>query len=117
MVRLHKYFFEENEYNINERRQGNSQRSRKGRLFTDYTSDAYRTFELTLDNLSEQEHYNLLYITSLVFPSTGGSIDLDFVDPHGGSYIVSIPVDGYNYNPKNTEEDLWVWEITLEEVI
>jgi len=117
MIKLHKYFFEESEYDVLEQRKGTTRRSRKGRLFTDYTSDSYKTFEVTLDNLSEKEHYNLLYITSLVFPSSGGSIDLDFNDPFGDSYTVTIPINGYNYTPKDTEEDLWVWELTLEEVI
>ena len=59
----------------------------------------------------------LLYITSLIFPTDGGSVNLDFIDSYGDNYTVTIPINGYNYTPKNTEEDLWLWEITLEEVI
>ena len=86
MVRLHKYFFEVDSYDIEEQRQGNTQRSRTGKIFTDYTSDAYRTFSLTIDNLTEKEHYNLIYITSRVFPTDGQGLDIEFTDPYGDSY-------------------------------
>jgi len=117
MIKLHKYFFEESDYNISENRVGITQRSRKGKIFTDYSSNAYKTFSITIDNLTEKEHYNLLYITSLVFPETGGGQDLSFTDVFGDTYTVTIPIGGYNYLPKDTEEDLWRWELTLEEVI
>lgn len=116
-IKLHKYFFELTDYNVTESRQGNTQRSRTGKIFTDYTSSAYKTFDLTIDNLTEKEHYNLLYITSRVFPETGGGLDLDYTDPLGNSYTVTIPINGYDYNLKNTEDNLWVWELTLEEVV
>jgi len=117
MIKLYKYFFELSDYNINEQRVGNTQRSRKGVIFTDYSSNPYKTFELTLNNLTEKEHYNLLFITTLVFPEVGGGEDLAFTDPFGNTYTVTIPINGYNYTPKNTEENLWDWEITLEEVV
>lgn len=116
-IKLHKYFFDVSDFNINENRVGTTQRSRKGKVFTDYSSNAYKTFEISLENLSEKEHYNLLYITTLVFPENGGGQDLSFTDIFGNNYTVTIPIEGYNYRPKNTEEDLWYWEITLEEVI
>lgn len=117
MIKLHKYFFDVSDFNINENRIGTTQRSRKGKIFTDYSSDAYRTFNITLDNLSEKEHYNLLYITSIIFPETGGGQDVSFTDISGDNYTVTIPIEGYSFSPKNTEEDLWRWELTLEEVI
>lgn len=116
-IKLHKYFFELSNYDVTEERQGNTQRSRTGKIYTDYTSNAYKTFDLTLDNLTEKEHYNLLYITSLVFPETGNGDDIDFVSPTGENYIVTIPINGYNFSLKDTEENLWGWELTLEEVI
>lgn len=117
MIKLYKYFFNPSNYNVSEARQGSTQRSRKGKIFTDYTSDAYKTFTITLDNLSEKEHYNLLFIISLVFPTDGGGQDLPFTDPLGNDYTVTIPIDGYSFNLKDTEENLWRWELTLEEVI
>lgn len=117
MIKLHKYFFELSNYDETEERVGNTQRSRTGKIFTDYSSEPYKTFELEINNLTEKEHYNLIYITSLVFPSTGGSLNLDFIDPVGNEHIVTIPINGYNYELKDTEENLWNWEITLEEVI
>jgi len=117
LIKLYKYFFELTDYNIKEKRKGNTQRSRKGKVFTDYSSNKYRIFELTLDNLKEKEHYNLLFITSLVFPESGGGQDLSFTSPSGDEYTVTIPINGYDFNLKNTEEDLWRWDITLWEVI
>jgi len=116
-LKLYKYFFEPNDFNIEENRQGNTTRSRKGKVFTDYTSPAYRTFDVTIDNVSEQEHYNLLFIISLIFPDNGEGQNVSFTSPLGDNYNVTIPINGYNYTPKNTEEDLWIWELTLEEVI
>lgn len=117
MIKLYKYFFELSNYDIEPGRKGNTQRSRAGRVFTDYTSDEYKTFRLEFDNLKKKDHINLLYITSLVFPITGGGQDLSFTDPLGDTYTVTIPVEGYTFTPKDTEEELWTWEITLEEVI
>lgn len=116
-IKLHKYFFGVTNFNPNESRVGTTQRSRKGKIFTDYSSNAYKTFDIAIENLSEKEHYNLLYIVSLVFPENGGGQDLSFTDIFGNDYTVTIPIDGYNYSPKNTEDDLWDWELTLEEVI
>lgn len=116
-IKLHKYFFDVNEYDITEERKGNTQRSRTGKIYTDYTSNAFKTFDITVNNLTEKEHYNLLYITSLVFPETGNGAELDFISPFGNSYTVTIPINGYNFNPQDNEENLWSWELTLEEVI
>lgn len=117
MIKLYKYFFELSEYDETESRIGNTQRSRTGKIFTDYTSNAYKTFSITLDNLTETEHNTLVFITSLVFPDGGGGQDLSFTSPLGDTYTVTIPIDGYDYSLKDTEEDLWQWEITLEEVV
>lgn len=117
MIKLYKYFFEPTNYNITENRQGNTQRSRTGKIFTDYTSNVFKTFNFNFENLSEKEHYNLLFIVSLVFPEDGGGQDLSLTDPFGDTYTVTIPIEGYNYEPLNTEENLWNWELTLEEVI
>lgn len=117
MIKLYKYFFEPNEYDETPQRVGNTQRGRKGKIFTDYSSDEYKTINMTIDNLTEKEHFNLVFITSLVFPTDGGGQDLSFTNPMGESFTVTIPNNGYDYSIKNTEEDLYKWEITLEEVI
>lgn len=117
MIKLHKYFYELTEYEEIENRQGNTQRSRTGKIFTDYTSDAYKTFTLTLENLTEKEHYTLVYLTSLIFPTNGSGQDISFTCPLGNEYTVTIPINGYEYKLRNTKENLWNWEITLEEVI
>ena len=117
MIKLYKYFFEPNNYDPNPSRQGTTQRSRTGKIFTDYSSNEYKTFELTLSNLSEKEHINLLYIISIVLPNGGGGQDVSFTDPVGDEYTVTIPVGGYDYTLLDTEEELWEWELTLEEVI
>lgn len=117
MIKLHKYFFELSDYNLTPGRKGNTQRSRKGKIFTDYSSDEYMTFDIEIDNLSKKEHMNLLYIISLVLPSVGGGQDITFTSPDGKEYTVTIPIGGYDYDLKDTEEELWRWELTLEEVI
>ena len=117
MIKLHKYFYEETDFDINDNIQGESQRSRTGKIFTDISSDNFKEFELTIENLNPKEHGNLIYIVNLVLPVDGIGQDIDFVSPYGKEYKVTIPIDGFDYSPRRGKKERYDWQLTLWEVI
>lgn len=119
-IKLYKYFFEISNFDISNERVGNTKRSRKGKVFTDYSSNPYNTFNINITDINSIKHGNLLYIVNLCLPLDSSEIepiDIDFIDPYGNQYTVTIPVNGYNFTPIEGEDEYYDWQLTLEEVI
>lgn len=116
-VKLHKYFFEISDFDISEGVQGETKRSRAGKVFTDISSDPYKEFELEINRVNKTQHGQLLYLTTLALPIDDGGQDLDFISPYGDEYTVTIPVDeAFDYTPTKGREETYNWSLTLWEV-
>ena len=118
MIKLYKYYFDESYFNPTPNRIGTSKRSRTGKIFTDYSSDEFKTFEININGLDEIQHGHLLYIVSLIYSEENEYESLDFIDPYGNEYTVKIPLeDGYDYEPSEGKKELYNWQLELWEVI
>lgn len=116
MVRIDNYFFEVSDYTPNIEEIGNSRRGFNGnKLHTDYTND-YHIFDLTIEDLTKEQHGNLLYLLYKCRPENGSAEKLTFEDDTGEVYTVTIPIDGFDFDRQQGEKVRYVWNLRLEEV-
>lgn len=114
MIQLDNYFFEITDYDEHEENINSYQRSRMGKLFIDYSSPFFKTFEIEIEGVNKANHNNLLYLVHLSFSEEDG---ITFMNPEGDIYTVRILPDGYSYEPAGKgNKDVWDWSLTLGEV-
>lgn len=123
MIKINNYFFEVEDIEINPNEQGNSRRAWNGYFHNNCVSK-YLTVKIKITDLSLEEHLNLLFLldTNRNYDNTNSEHlifenlkDDDFLK--GESIMVDIPVDdGYDYNRLEGDEELYEWDLTLEQV-
>lgn len=118
LFKLGQYFFEENDFDINDDIQGETRRTRSGKIKSDVSSVPYKEFRLEIDRVKPEQHGQLLYLVNLMLPIDNVAINQPFVSPHGNDYEVTIPVDGgYDYTPLRGVNQRYEWVLNLWEVI
>lgn len=122
-IMINNYFFDNvTSYTPKYQQQGSSDRMPHGTFKTEYNGDFY-TFTMKLEGVTPTQLGQLMYLDNLCKPSSGSSANLEFRDDTDGSALdvtfpldVTIPINGFDFDREDGEEESYMVDLTLEEV-
>ena len=115
-IQLDKFFLECSEFHPSPNEEGNMNRSRNGKAYTQINYK-FESFELVLEGVSPSMHSNLLYVVDKNRDWNSTAENLTLVDDLGNTYTVTIPPNSYDFDREQGEGETWKWSMTLEEVL
>lgn len=121
VIKIDNFFFEVSDIEYEYKEIGSSKRTYNGTIRNNYIG-TYKTFKLTIDNLSAERHGQLLYLVSknrkndtpaehLVFNNLSNDEYLN-----GETLVVDIPLNKYSFKRLEGKKEKYQWELTLEEI-
>lgn len=116
LVKIHNYFFDEDEFIPDKDRGGETRRSLNGKAHTTVIgkSNKFMRFEVTINGMKTEQLKYIYEIEDYLYDENNESIE--FIDPDGNNYNIIIPLpleDSISVSGTNNNYNV---TLTLEEI-